>query len=144
MNTDRFTTAVKLTLADEGGFVVTCRDYPELITQGENETDALAAASDALDVALACRIAQREDIPEPADAVEDGEILIYPSAQFALKSLLYLAAREAAISNAELARRMHVHEKEARRVLDPHHGTKLARLEHALRVLGKRVQISVN
>ena len=32
---ERFDYAVMLTPAKEGGFIVTCRDLPELITQGE-------------------------------------------------------------------------------------------------------------
>jgi antitoxin HicB len=34
--------------AVEGGFVVTFRDIPEAITQGENETEAMEMAQDAL------------------------------------------------------------------------------------------------
>ena len=46
---DRFEYAVKLTPADEGGFVVTCRDLPQLITQGEDREHALKEAADAMD-----------------------------------------------------------------------------------------------
>lgn len=42
----------------------------------------------------------------------------------ALKAAVYLAVREAGIGNSELARRMQLDEKEARRILDPHHPTK--------------------
>jgi len=38
----------------------------------------------------------------------------------ALKAAVYLAVREAGISNSEFARRMKRDEKEARRILDPH------------------------
>ena len=34
--------------------------------------------------------------------------------------------RDAGISNSEFARRLRLHEKEARRILDPHHPTKFA------------------
>jgi hypothetical protein len=54
-----------------------------------------------------------------------------------------LAVREAGISNSELARRMHLDEKEARRILDPHHPTKLPRIEEALSVLGRHVQLAL-
>jgi antitoxin HicB len=49
--------AVKLA-ADkrDGGYVVTCRDLPEVITQGEGVKDALAGAADALDEAIAARV----------------------------------------------------------------------------------------
>ena len=39
---ERFEYAVRLAPAEEGGFVVTCRDLPQLITQGESLPDALS------------------------------------------------------------------------------------------------------
>jgi antitoxin HicB len=56
---------------------------------------------------------------------------------------VYLAMREAGISNSEFARRMKLDEKEARRILDPHHPTKLARIEAALSVLGRHIELSL-
>jgi antitoxin HicB len=45
----QFTYAVKLTAGKrDGGYVVICRDSPEVITQGERVKDALAEAADAL------------------------------------------------------------------------------------------------
>ncbi len=43
----QFTYAVKLTPdKDDGGYVVTCRDLPEAITQGDTMEDALSEAAD--------------------------------------------------------------------------------------------------
>jgi antitoxin HicB len=42
----------------------------------------------------------------------------------ALKAAVYLAVRDAGISNSQLARQLKLDEKEARRILDPHHPTK--------------------
>ncbi len=44
----------------------------------------------------------------------------------------------------ELAKRMAVDEKEARRILDPRSGTKVPTLERALAALGKRAALSVD
>ena len=71
----RFQYAVFLAPAEEGGYVVTCRDLPSLITQGENEQDALAQAADAMDeVFAAYRIAGIE-LPEPTSPLR-GERLV--------------------------------------------------------------------
>jgi len=59
------------------------------------------------------------------------------------KAALYLAMKEAAISKAALARTLRVDEKEVRRLLDPHHPSKLPRMEEALRALGKRLVLSL-
>lgn len=59
----------------------------------------------------------------------------------AIKAAVYLAAREAGISNSELARRLRLDEKEARRILDPHHPTKLPRIEAALAAVSRHVEL---
>jgi predicted RNase H-like HicB family nuclease len=64
-----FTYAVKLAPDKlEGGYVVTCRDLPEAITQGETLEEALADAADALDEAVAGRISDTRNIPMPTEA----------------------------------------------------------------------------
>jgi antitoxin HicB len=44
--------AVQLEPAKEGGYVVTCRDLPELVTQGDDFDEALVQARDAMDEVL--------------------------------------------------------------------------------------------
>ncbi len=51
--------------------------------------------------------------------------------------------RESGISRVELARRLRIDEKEARRMLDPYHATKAERLEQALAIFGKHVELRV-
>ena len=138
-----FTYAVKLAPdKQEGGYVVTCRDLPEAITQGETLEEALAEAADALEEAVAGRISDVRDIPMPTGA-KRGERMVSVPPSMALKAAVYLSVREAGISNSELARRMRLDEKEARRILDPHHPTKLPRIEEALSVLGRHVELAL-
>jgi antitoxin HicB len=139
----QFTYAVKLT-ADkrDGGYVVSCRDLPEVITQGESVEDALAEAADALDEAIAARIDDGREIPMPT-AKKRGEHAVSVPPSMALKAAVYLAVRDAGISNSELARRLCLDEKEARRILDPHHPTKLPRIEAALAALGRHVRLEL-
>lgn len=139
----QFTYAVKLTPDKrDGGYVVTCRDLPEAITQGESVQDALSEAADALEEAIAGRIDDGRDIPMPT-AAKRGEKAVSVPPSMALKAAVYLAVRDAGISNSELARRLHLDEKEARRILDPHHPTKLPRIEAALAVLGRHVRLAL-
>ena len=139
----QFTYAVKLTPdKDDGGYVVTCRDMPEAITQGETIEQALIEAADCLEEAIAARVDDGRDIPSPS-AAKRGERLVSVPPSMALKAAVYLAVREAGITNSEFARRMRLDEKEARRILDPHHPTKLPRIEEALSVLGRHVELSL-
>lgn len=130
--------------ADEadGGFVVTCRDLPEAITQGDTLEDALEAAEGALEAAIEMRIEDGLEIPLPSKA-RKGEHLACLPVGSAMKTAVYLAMKEQGLSKSDLARRMDLDEKEARRILDPKHSTKVPTLERALHVLGKRVEVVV-
>lgn len=125
-----------------GGYTVTCRDLPEVITEGSDLEEAQSEAADALEEAIAARIDDARPIPAPTQ-FRRGERLVSVPPSMALKAAVYLAVQEAGISNSELARRMRLDEKEARRILDPHHPTKLPRIEEALAVLGRRVEMSL-
>ena len=118
------------------------RDIPEAITQGNGERDALWQAADCLEEAIAGRIADGGEIPKASRAAR-GERLIPVSSPMAAKAALYLAMREAGITNAQLARKLGCDEKEVRRMLDPRHPTKLPRIKEALDVFGKRLVVSV-
>ena len=62
---ERFEYAISLKAesANENGFVVTCRDLPQLITQGENQADALEQAKDAMDEVFATYMKQGLEFP---------------------------------------------------------------------------------
>lgn len=140
----RFTYPVKLTPdRRDGGFVATCRDLPEAITQGDTLEEALAEAEGALQAAIEGRIEDAMDIPTPSQP-RRGERLVATPITTALKAAVTMAMRDKGISKTELARRMQVDEKEARRMLDPKHPTKVPTLERALAALGRRVELAVS
>lgn len=139
----RFTYPVTLTPdAQDGGYVVTCRDIPEVVTQGESVEDALDAAEGALEAAIEMRIEDGMEIPVPSSR-RRGEHLAGLPVGTAMKAALHVSMREQNVSKADLARRLGVDEKEARRMLDPKNGTKVPALERALHALGKRVELVV-
>lgn len=122
----------------DGGFTVTCRDFSEVITQGDSLADCLAEAADCLEEAVASRLKRNADIPVPS-APLDGEHLVAVPLSMSLKAALYQAMKEEGISKSELARRMGSDEKDIRRMLDPRHPTKAPAIERALALLGRRV-----
>ena len=128
--------------AVEGGFVVTCRDLPEVITDADTRNQAIEAAEGALQAAIEFRIQAGEDIPVATEP-KRGEVMVAVPISTAMKAALYLAMREQGINKSELARRLGVDEKEARRMLDPKHSTKVPALEHALHILGKRAELRI-
>ena len=139
----QFTYPVTLTPDKKaGGFVVTCRDVPEAVTQGETVEEAISEAEGALEAAIEMRIEDGLSIPVPS-AKKRGEHFASLPVGTAMKAALYVSMQEQNVSKAELARRLGLDEKEARRMLDPKHGTKVAALERALHALGKRVELVV-
>jgi antitoxin HicB len=126
-----------------GRIVVRFRDLPEALTDGATEEEALAEAADCLSEALMSRIADGEPIPPPSPPTR-GEHQVAPEPTVALKVALNTVTKEARVSAAELARRLRVDHKEARRLLDPRHTSKLPRLADALSALGHEVKITVH
>lgn len=125
---------------DPDGLVVTFRDVPEAITQGDDLADALSEAADALEEAIAGRIRRGDGIPEPSQPRRREHVVPVP-AQTAAKAALYLALGEAGITKSELATRLGCDEKEVRRLLDPRHPSKLPRIQRALAALGKQLTV---
>lgn len=132
------------TLTPEKGNGLTVRfvDLPEAITSGKSRADALTQAADCLEEAIAGRITDGLDIPKPSTARRNQKLIALP-APTAAKAALYLAIKDAGISNSELARRLGFDEKEIRRMLDPRHATRLSRIEKVLDALGKRLIVGV-
>lgn len=127
--------------AEEGGFVVTFPDIPEAITQGENVEDAIANASDALEEALIARMHLRQELPSSSGG--EGYYLIPVPVQTAFKAALYEEVRKQGVSKVDLAARLGIDEKEVRRLLDPHHSSKLPRIEEVLERVGKHIVVAV-
>lgn len=139
---DRFNYPVILEPEADGGYVVSFPDIPEALTSGANRKEALAMAVDCLAEAIAGRIDDSEDIPMPSKVAAKGLAVALP-VQMALKAWLYVSMQEADMSNVALAKKIHVHEREVRRILDPHHGTKLPTIEQAFKALGKHIRLQV-
>ncbi len=124
----------------DGGFVVTFRDLPEAITQGDSEEEALKEAVDCIDEAIAARIEYDLDIPCPSSK-HDNEHFVRLSILIALKTALTLAIRESKMSQVELAHNLNIAPREVRRILDPSHNTKAATMQRALEVFGKEIEL---
>ena len=133
---------VLLKAAEEGGYIVTCRDLPSVITQGEDKAEALVQAADAMDEVFATYMLEGNTFPTPSKP-RRGEYSIAPPAETMAKAALYMAMSEAGITNVQLAKQLGVDVKEVRRLLDPHYASKLPRIAQAIQVLGRRLVIGL-
>lgn len=123
------------------GFFVQFTDLPEALTGGDDMEDSLTQAADCLAEALAGRIRRGDSIPVPS-RLKRGQHPIGVPLYLAPKLALYLAVREHGLRNTELAKRLGVSETVVRRMLDPKHDTRPARIQAALTALGKRIVVS--
>jgi antitoxin HicB len=130
-----------LTPDEDGRLVVAFPDVKGASTDGADEAEAIANASDSLIAALIGHIALREPIPRPSPP--RGRLTISLPPLVAAKLGLYAAMLEQQVTNADLAGRMGKAEPEVRRLLDLDHRSDLGQIEAALAELGKRLEIRV-
>ncbi len=131
-----------LTEDEDGRFMVKFPDFPEAHTDGATQEEALKEAMDCLTQALFFRMKRKQNIPEPSQ-VEEGAVSVVPEPEISLKAALYIVMKKDGITPAELARRLITNHKEARRIVDPAHKTKLPRMAQALALVGREVVVGI-
>ncbi len=127
---------------ETGGFVVTFRDIPEAVTQGDDVEEALAMAKDVLLASMEVYFDEKRQVPPPSAALP-GERLIPLPASIAVKVLLLNEMLAQAVIPAELARRMATTRQEVNRLIDLAHTTRIDRIEDAMTALGRDLQLTV-
>jgi len=138
----RYSYPVRLEADEIGRLVVHFPDLPEALTDGADEEEALAEASDCLSEALAGRIHRQEAIPIPS-RLRQRMHAVEPEPTIALKAALYEALTARGMSTAGLAQRLGIDERQAARLVDPKARTPLTKLEEALSALGYTIGIEV-
>jgi antitoxin HicB len=136
---------VKLEQDDNDTMLVTCPDLPGVVTYGANRSDALVHAVDAIEEWVATLISNGLDVPRPragARLKRDEGIVRLPALS-ALKLELYWALRDAKITRAELARRLHWNRESIDRLFRLDHASRLDQIEAAFRALGRCISVSV-
>lgn len=130
----------KFTVAQEGGFVVTFPDFPEAITQGEDEQDALLHAADVLESALDFYLEDGRPIPAPSKPKRGQRVVELP-ASVSAKVLLLNEMVLQKVRPAELARRLGVAPQEVTRLTNLRHRSRIDGIAAALKALGKTMEI---
>jgi antitoxin HicB len=135
-----------LTPDENGTFIGTSPDFPELTTFGGSEGEAALNAIGAVEEAIAARIHDRRELPRPLErkAVLDhpGHVIPLP-AMTALKIYLYRALRESSMTRADLARALGWHREQVDRLFRLDHASRIDQIAAALSALGKELDIKV-
>jgi antitoxin HicB len=130
---------IKFVPDDNGTLLVTCPALPEVSTFGNDRIDAAAHAADAIEEAIAARIARGEDIPA---GQQRGQLARLP-ALTALKVELYRQLRGSGMNRTELAKRLGWKRESVDRLFRLDHASKLDQIEAAFRAFGRSVDVSI-
>lgn len=133
----------RLKAEKSGGFVVTFRDIPEAITQGEDVEDALSHGVDALETAMEFYFDAHREVPMPSQK-KRGERLVTLPLSVSFKILLLNEMVRQKVRPAELAKRMHTSKQEVNRITTLRHATRADRIADALVALGKRMTVKLS
>lgn len=121
---------------EDGRPLATCRDFPELATDGADASEALRNAADALDVTVRGRLRRGETVPDPSDC-RPGEQLVGLDVHTACRVLLLRWADQVGRgAQGLLARALGKGETHVRRMLSPDGGAKTENLVKALEAVG--------
>ena len=131
---------VTLTQDDNDTILVTFPDFPEATTFGDDESEALARAADALETVIDAYIRDKRDVPAPSAVT--GASVTLPSL-VDTKVQIYAAMRAQRVGKAELAKRLKVFLPQIDRLLDLKHGSKIDQLEAAAEALGSRLNVTL-
>jgi antitoxin HicB len=127
---------------EDGWLMVTFPDVPGAITNGEDHDAAYEMAQDALGIMLDSYIWTHAALPRRSQPSND-QVVVELSALDSSKLALCLEMAKAKLTKTELAARLGVDEKEARRILAVGHNTKLDTLEAAFKAIGRKITIQV-
>jgi antitoxin HicB len=133
---------IELAPDDNGTYLVTSRDFPELTTYGDDENDALDHASRAIEEAVAARIAHGADVPQFSGFVTKGKPFVRLTALTTLKITLYRTLAQRGVTRAELSRRLGWHREQVDRLFRLDHASRLDQIEAAFAALGVELDLS--
>ena len=126
----------------DGGFVITFRDIPEAITQGDDEAEAMFMARDVLREAMSIYFDEKRPVPMPSEAQHDERMVDLPMS-VAAKVLLLNEMLAQKVNASELGRRLGATPQTAARLTNLDHATKIDQIDAALQTLGKRLVLDV-
>nr|WP_316652816.1 type II toxin-antitoxin system HicB family antitoxin [uncultured Gellertiella sp.] len=134
----------QLTLEPDGAtWLVRSADFPELTSFGESRETALLNGGNALEEAIAARMADGEDVPRSSgSALTDTAVEIPLMTE--LKSTLYMLLRDRNMTRADLQRLLGLpHREQVDRLLRIDHHSHVETILSAFKALGKPVKISI-
>lgn len=132
---------IELEPDDNGTFLVTCPALPEVNSFGEDALEAHVYGAQAIEEALAARIAASQDVPAYD---EEDEHFVRLSLLTTLKLGLYQELRVQGLTRADLMRRMQAKRETIDRLFRLDHASRTDQIEAAMAALGRAVNVTID
>ena len=123
-----------------GAILVGFPDVPEANSVGDDKSEALLNAADALPTALEIYFDERRPVPLPS-APRRGQATVSLAALPTAKVLIWNEMLAQKMRKTELARRLGVHMPQIDRLFDLNHPSRIDFVEKAARALGKHIEL---
>lgn len=137
-----FNYSVKLERGRPGGYLVTCRDLPEMISNGNTQEHALLKVADSIIKTIANYIEGRRPVPV-ASVPEKNERPVILPVLITAKTALWNTMIETGTRRIDLARLLGVHLPQVGRLINVQHSSKIESIETALSHLGRKLNVQV-
>lgn len=138
-----FNYPVKLKRDKRVAYLVTCRDLPEMVSNGNSEEQALTKATEQLVNTIASYVEKRRPIPH-ASVAEKNESIVRLPILIVAKSVLWNTMIETGTRKIDLARLLGAHLPQVDRLIDLKHSSKIETVELAISKLGRSLELSLN
>lgn len=123
---------------EDGRYLVTFPDFPEALTEGETEEEALFNASEVLTLTLEGRAEEKMPIPLPIKRASGA--MVYPSSR--VQAALLIRFNRKGRKKADIARSLGTSWPAVSHMEDLQHWSTLRQLDKTAAVLGKRLVVS--
>ncbi|CAN7442204.1 type II toxin-antitoxin system HicB family antitoxin [Mesorhizobium sp. LjNodule214] len=128
---------------DGDSWLVTAPQFDEVVTYGATQEEACRQGRNAIEEAIAARIADGEDIPFPMQETPGVGRFVEVPAMVYLKSALYMILREKGLTRADLMRLLECHREHVDRLFRLDHNSRLDAIEDAFKALGVPLRFDV-
>lgn len=128
---------------DGESWLVTAPQFDEVVSYGSTQKEACQNGRNAIEEAIAARIADGEDLPLPMQETPGKGMFVEVPAMVYLKSALYMIMREKGMTRADLMRKLECQREHVDRLFRLDHNSRLDSIEEAFKAMGVTLRFDV-
>ena len=134
---------IDLQKGDDALYTAQSVSFPDIVVRGATEEEACTKLQRAVERVFFTALKGKKLIPMPTKVNKNRFVVTFPALVMA-KIYLVNTMIEKRIQKTELARRLQCHMQQIDRLLDFSHASKIERVEEALKVLGRGLELKMS